>query len=112
MAQAYLKSTPTLIAEVAGNGSGQMVIEGSNPARVWGGGGVSEGLRIELGTATTAKVEVKDSSGRVLHSAASAITADVDPDTAQRIVNGPLTWTVTEISDAEHTLTIRIGVRE
>lgn len=81
-------------------------------AHAFGSPGIDAGGRIVLGTATTAKVLVVDSTGKVLHSAASAVVADTTIDPTGAGVVGPISVTVTEISNAAHTLTVYWSVKK
>lgn len=81
----------------------------SLPRRLRGGttygSGLDAGGQIEMGTATSAAVLVTDANGIVLHNATITDDTTVEP-TAQGI-SGPLKVTVTSISNAAHTLTVR-----
>lgn len=99
-----------LSASITGNVADQELIQPNG--RGLGGSGIEAGGRIVLGTATTAEVLVKDGMGKVLHSAASPVIANVDIDPISHGIKGPLTVTVTNISNSAHTLTVYWSVKK
>lgn len=107
------RTVDNLKLAITGNVADQKLLGRQNRTDLpYGGTGIDAGGRIALGTATTAKVSVVDATGRVLHSPTNAVTASVDiPPTAAGVV-GPLLVTVTEISNAAHTLTVYWSVKK
>lgn len=97
--------------DITGNVADQPMLQTKN-GRTFGSAGIETGGRIILGTATTAKVLIKDANGKVLHDNASAVTASKTIDPVPTGVKGPLVVTVTEISNAAHTLAVTYGVQK
>lgn len=93
----------SLQVDITGNVSSEPLLNtrGDRPFR---GGGVEAGGRIVLGTATTADVLVTDGVGRELYN--GTVTDDVTIDPASRGVVAPISVTVTNISNAAHTLSV------
>ena len=106
-----LQNTVQLKASITGTVAAQEMKLNNNSQFSFGSPGIEAGGRIVLGTATTAKVLVTDQTGKVLHSAASAVTSNTDIDPIPAGVQGPLLVTVTEISNSAHTLTVYWTVR-
>lgn len=104
-----LRTVESLSAVITGNVTGQQML--NHRGRLFGSPAIEAGGRIDLGTATTAKVAVTDANGRVLHSGAAAITSDTDIASTAGAIKGPISVTVTEISNAAHTLTVYWGVK-
>jgi hypothetical protein len=100
-----------LIASITGDVIDQEMVKVKDGNR-YGGPALEAGGRIVLGTATTVKVLVEDQNGVVLHSAAAAVTANVDIEPIPQGVKLPLLVTTTEISDAAHTLTVYWSIKK
>jgi len=100
----------SLYASITGNVTDQEMLR-STGDRTFRGGGIEAGGRIVLGTATSADVTVKDSTGRVLYSS-TGVVANTTIDPAPRGVVGPLKVTVANISNAAHTLSVYWSVNE
>lgn len=94
----------TYKAAITGNVSNQEMLDYTDGSHL-GGAGIEAGGRIDLGTATTADVTIKDQLGKTVYSKV-AVVADVDIDPVAAGVVGPLTVTVANISNAAHTLTV------
>lgn len=99
----------TLKAAITGNVAAQEMKRQYRDLAL-GGDAIEAGGRIDLGTATTADVVVKDANGTVLHNA--TITSDTDVAAAAKGVRLPLNVTVTNISNSAHTLTVYWSVRK
>lgn len=88
-----IRTVTELVAAFSGNDTVELT--NAKSGRKFGGPGIEAGGRIQLGTATTAEVAVTDANGRVLHSAAAAVTTDTDIAPVPMGVKAPLTATVT-----------------
>jgi hypothetical protein len=84
--------------------------QGVANAADWKASGIEAGGRVDLGTATTADVLVKDGTGKVLISTVT-YTSDTDILPIPTGVTGPITVTVTNISNAAHTLKVHWWVK-
>lgn len=98
-----------LKASITGNVVAQVFLQAKN-GKQWGGDGIEAGGRVVLGTATTADVLVTDTQGKVLKATTTfAANGTIDPIPAG--VKGPLLVTITNISNAAHTLTVFWNVK-
>lgn len=99
-----------LTAAITGNVASQSMLNRKLNSRAFGSAGLDAGGRVDLGTATTADVVVKDTLGKVIYSATVTSDTDISPTAAG--VQGPLKVTVTNISNSAHTLTVYWYVRK
>lgn len=78
--------------------------------REFGSPGVEAGGFIELLTATSATLSIRDSRNRLLYS--NSITASTSVPAAASGVTGPLTVTVSAISNSAHSLKVTWWVKK